>query len=310
MASDSLGEREGLDSNVSEMNFRISAPSHTMRKAGNPKLMMRTPMSAPPDPTQLLGGHDFKGPRGNAEGRGGFADIFAIGIDLDRGLGLDAEGLGSSVFHSAESQVATEIHGRKKTEEFKDAHSTHHAKIEFAIGELRVRRDLHASTKHGRIGNRGENRGFGRCDCAVEAYLHLEWHKAKKLRRCAEGVPSPSSQPGWKTIGTSDDTPVNTYARDAAEVMLLAAVPFADHTKIDAVNIGATRCKLTKSRSGIAHGFDSEGAGKVVAASAGNDKQRSFKLDQFCEMAVNGAVPAKDDGNVSLLNQRGPFRAG
>ena len=68
--------------------------------------------------------------------------------------------------------------------------------------------------------------------------------------------------------------------------------------------------KLSKGQGRIALTFDSQRTSEIVSATTRDDQNGHIDFHQFGEMAVDGAVPSENDGDVGLLEERGPFSAG
>jgi hypothetical protein len=88
------------------------------------------------------------------------ADVFSVGVDVERVFGFDAHAIGLKVFHVADAQMATRVHHRKHTEQFERIHAADHTDVEQAVVHFCVRRDLHAAAVGARVGESGEHRGL------------------------------------------------------------------------------------------------------------------------------------------------------
>ena len=163
---------------------------------------------------------DLESSAGDAESDRGLADELSIGVDVDGRFCLNADGIGLGVFHLFESQVTTEIDGRKKTEEFEDVHPADDAEVELAVGKFGVRGDGHASAIGRSIGDGGENGGSSGCRGTVCTYCHGKRRKAEELRRSTESVAAAAAKPCRKAIGASGNIAIDSDSGDTTEVTL------------------------------------------------------------------------------------------
>jgi hypothetical protein len=81
-----------------------------------------------------------------------------------------------------------------------------------------------------------------------------------------------------------------------------------NHSEINGSGFAA-RGESLPCPSRVAHISDFQGPREIVSASARDDQDGNFQLYEFGQMPMDGTVPAKDDGDIGLLNERRPLSA-
>src|ERR1700693_728147 len=137
---------------------------------------------------------------------GRLADIFAVGINVERSPGFHSQALCLEVLHFLEAQVPSKIDCGKHPCEFEGIDAADKADVELAVIHLSAGSDLHAATITGSVGESCEYRGLVAARCPAPSSvggenLHRERGESKNCRSQRKRVTSMSAQPARQFVG-------------------------------------------------------------------------------------------------------------
>src|SRR5579863_9214484 len=92
---------------------------------------------------------------------GSAADVFAIGVEVERMFGLDTETGGGEVIDFADAQMASEINRGEHAGQLEGIDAADYADVEEAVVHLGAGGDLHPSAVGGSVGEGGQEGRLG-----------------------------------------------------------------------------------------------------------------------------------------------------
>ena len=124
-----------------------------------------------------------------------------------------------------------------------------------------------------------------------------------------------AAQPAGHLVGEPRDGGIQATSGDAAKVMgALRRSRGRDDSQIDVPRLGLSRLEFTPGAQRVSHGAQIQRPGKIVSTACGNHEHGKLQPNQRRQMAMNGAVSAKDEDRFRVGRRRrdtlDPLRAG
>src|SRR3954447_16265129 len=168
----------------------------------------------------LLQRQHVEGAPGHTEFDWSLAGVFAVRINVNRDLGLDANAFGLFVVDFFKAEMTSEIHSGEKAKQPEGVHAANDADVEFAIAKIGFRSYFHPATVSRSVSDGREN-----CWMKVGIVItiardfHAKWRETQELRRRTQCIAAARAKPLGQIIRASRNFSIDSDSGHAAEVV-------------------------------------------------------------------------------------------
>src|ERR1700674_1342456 len=136
------------------------------------------------------------------------ADVFAVGVNIQRDVGFHPQACGLEILYAANVQVASEVDSWKHAGESEGIDAANHADVELSVIHFRAGRDLHPAAVGGSVGEGSEDGWLIAARCPTLAFVggqnfYRKRRKPKNRGHQSERITAMTAQPARQFVGAA-----------------------------------------------------------------------------------------------------------